>query len=210
MPLHRADRDLPALTVLALLLTGPRHTYEMHRMIIDSHKDFVTGLPRSLYHAVDRLLKAELIVIKEVNSQPGRPDRTVYTLTARGRANLRDKVTRLLETPDPDSTGMQAALSFIGALPPERAVTALRKRQQQLQAALGSATAGLAATGTTIPRLLLIEVEYEAARLGAELEWTTALVADIADGRLTWPGNIDELVAAMPPMTTHDPDEENT
>ena len=31
MPLHRADRDLPALTVLALLLTGPRHTYEMHR-----------------------------------------------------------------------------------------------------------------------------------------------------------------------------------
>ena len=53
----RAERDLPGLTVLALLLTGPRHTYEMHRMMIDTRKDFVTGLPRSMYHAVERLLR---------------------------------------------------------------------------------------------------------------------------------------------------------
>jgi hypothetical protein len=67
--------------------------------------------------------------------------------------------------------------------------------------------AGLSAA-STVPRLLLIEVEYEAARLGAELDWTAALIDDIADGSLTWPGNVEDLVAAMPPMPTHDPDEE--
>ena len=47
MGLSRTDRDLVGLTVLALLLTGPQHTYEMQRLMKVTHKDFVTGLPRS-------------------------------------------------------------------------------------------------------------------------------------------------------------------
>src|SRR5690606_32687118 len=58
MALDRADRDLVGLSVLALLLAGPKHTYEMHRMMVDTRKDFVSGLPRSMYHAVERLEKA--------------------------------------------------------------------------------------------------------------------------------------------------------
>ena len=208
MPLRRADRDLPALTVLALLLTGPRHTYEMHRMVIDTHKDFVTGLPRSLYHAVDRLVAAELIVISEVTRTPGRPDRTVYELTPEGGIDLRKRVTRLLETPDPDATFVHAALSFLGVLAPDQAEMALRTRQQELQAAHELATSGLASASRKVPRLLLVEVEYEAARLGAELSWTTALIADIGSRSLSWPTNITDLVASMPPLSPRDPDEE--
>ncbi len=120
----RADRDLPGLTVLALLLTGPRHTYEMHRMMIDTHKDFVTGLPRSMYHAVERLLRDQLIRVVGTARNGTRPERTVYELTAAGRGELTARVRRLLEQPDPDATLLVAALSFIGCLPPVEAASA--------------------------------------------------------------------------------------
>jgi DNA-binding PadR family transcriptional regulator len=129
MSLQRADRDLPALTVLALLLTGPRHTYEMHRLMVDTHKDFVTGLPRSMYHAVERLLRAELIEVVRTDRAEGRPERTVYAVTDGGRAELAERVRRLLEHPDPDATLFVAALSFLGCLPAEQARAALDVRR---------------------------------------------------------------------------------
>src|SRR5438128_2716644 len=73
MPIGRTERDLPGLTVLALLLTGPRHTYEMHRMMIDTHKDFVTGLPRTMYHAVERLLRGGMVVVVDTARDGARP-----------------------------------------------------------------------------------------------------------------------------------------
>jgi DNA-binding PadR family transcriptional regulator len=51
----RADRDLAALSVLALLTTGPRHPYDIHRFVVETRKDFVIGAPSSIYHAVERL-----------------------------------------------------------------------------------------------------------------------------------------------------------
>jgi hypothetical protein len=59
-----------------VLLTGPRHTYEMHLLMVDTHKDLVTGLPRSMYHAVERLLRAELIRVVGTDREGGRPERT--------------------------------------------------------------------------------------------------------------------------------------
>jgi len=53
MALRKSDRDLAELAVLALLLSGSRYRYEMHRLMIRTHNGFVNGLPRSLYHAVD-------------------------------------------------------------------------------------------------------------------------------------------------------------
>jgi hypothetical protein len=40
--LEREDRDLAALAVLALLSTGPRHPYDLHRLLTDTGKRFVT------------------------------------------------------------------------------------------------------------------------------------------------------------------------
>src|SRR5690606_24604707 len=121
MALRRVDRDLPALTVLALLTTGPRHTYEMHRLMVDTHKDFVTGLPRSMYHAVDRLLRAGLIEVVRTDRAEGRPERTVYGLTDAGRAELRERVRRLLEHPRPGehTSELQSRENIVCRLPLE-------------------------------------------------------------------------------------------
>jgi DNA-binding PadR family transcriptional regulator len=132
MALARSDRDLPALTVLALLLGGPRHTYEMHRLMVDTHKDFVTGLPRSRYHAVDRLQRAELVRVMGTDRERGRPERTVYALTDAGRAELGERLRRLLAHLDPDATLFVAALSFLGCLTVPQARDALDARRDAL------------------------------------------------------------------------------
>jgi DNA-binding PadR family transcriptional regulator len=203
MGLRRSDRDLPALTVLALLLTGPRHTYEMHRLMIDTHKDFVTGLPRSMYHAVERLLRDELIRVVGTDRAAGRPERTVYALTDAGRAELAARVRRLLEHPDADATLFVAALSFVGCLPVPQAREALAARRGELDRRAGEATAGYEAAVRDVPRVLLVELEFEIARLTAERDWVARLVDDLDAGRLTWPADVRDFPAApgVSPMT---------
>lgn len=198
MALQRVDRDLPALTVLALLTTGPRHTYEMHRLMVDTRKDFVTGLPRSMYHAVERLVRAELIRVVGTDRAEGRPERTVYALTDVGRAELGERVRRLLASPDPDATLFVAALSFVGCLPVPQARAALGARHAELVRRTGDATAELAVVGATLPRLLLLEAEFEIARLSAERDWVATLLADLDAGRLSWPDDPRELAEVLP------------
>ncbi|WP_216213251.1 PadR family transcriptional regulator [Amycolatopsis aidingensis] len=192
--LRRADRDLAAVTVLALLLQGPRHTYEMHRLIVDTHKDFVTGLPRRLYHAVERLERDGLIGVAEHSRAGSRPERTVYQLTARGRSALTDRVYRLLATPDRDATPLVAGLSLIGCLPVARARQALAERAEALAGAVRQTEEQLASVAARLPRVLLLEAEYERTRRTAELDWVRARLAELDAGELSWPADPRQLL----------------
>ncbi|WP_232663360.1 PadR family transcriptional regulator [Pseudonocardia sp. TRM90224] len=191
MPLRRADRDLPGLTVLALLLTGPRHTYEMHRLMIDTRKDFVTGLPRSMYHSVERLLRDGLIVVDGTVRDGTRPERIVYAVTDEGRAEVAERIRRLLRTPDPDATLLVAALSFIGCLRPDDAAAALRARHDTLAARCVELREAI--EGIPIPRVLMLEAEFEFNRAASERDWVADLVAELESGGLGWPADPREL-----------------
>ncbi len=189
--LQRGDRDLAALTVLALLSRGPRHTYDMHRFMVDTRKDFVAGLPRSLYHAVGKLEKSGLITEAGVEQAAGRPERLRYAITDAGRAELRRRVSLLLATPESDATLAYAALSFMGVLGADEAMAALRARVAAIDLA-AARLAGDLAEARGVPRILLIEAEYERARLAAEREWMAGVVAELESGDLAWP-DLDEV-----------------
>ena len=201
MELRRSDRDLPALTVLGLLVSGPRHTYEMHRMMIDFHKDFVTGLPRSMYHSVERLLRDGHIEIVDTVSEGGRPERTVYGLTAGGRAELDARLTRLLAVarrrrrPAGGRAGLRR-LPLAGRRPPRRC----GPRPRCSRGSVTRRRRGWRAVPRRCRALLLVEVEYAVARLGAEHDWVAGILADIDSGALHWP-DLAELaaLAEVPP-----------
>lgn len=192
--LGRADRDLVGLTVLALLTQGERHTYDMHRQIIDTHKDFVVGLPRSMYHAVERLSRDGFIVAVDTTREGGRPERTSYRITDEGRAELRARVRRLLRTPDRDTTLFVAALSYVGCVPVAEAREALATRATTLDQAATAMRTDLDQLVRQLPRLLLVEVEYELARVTGERDWARALVADLDSGALSWPDDLSTLL----------------
>lgn len=181
--------DITGTTVLALLAQQPRHPYELHRFLVDTHKDFVTGLPRSLYHAVDRLARDGLV--EAVHSdRPGRaPERTVYGITGEGRAELAHRLRRMLERPDRDTTVMYAALSLVGVLDAREVERCLRTRLADLEGKVAAAEASL--QGLDLPRVLLLETEYARALHSAELAWLRGVLADLRAGALTWPDPAD-------------------
>lgn len=181
----RKDRDLATLAVLALLSTGPRHPYDIHRLLAETRKVFVTGLPRSLYHAVAKLERAGLIEPVGTQRQAGRPERTVYALTAAGRDEVRRRVEMLLATPTADTDITYAALSFIAVLERDQAIAALRARADALTIATERLAADLAAASEVQP-LLLVESEYELARMRTERDWMSALADRIGTGSLEW------------------------
>ncbi|WP_203599650.1 PadR family transcriptional regulator [Streptomyces sp. SID10853] len=182
--------DVTGTTVLALLAQRARHPYELHRFLIDTHKDFVPGLPRSLYHAVERLARGGLVEPVESNRQGRAPERTVYAITAEGRQELTHRLRRMLERPDRDTTVMYAALSLIGVLDAGEAERSLRTRAADLEGRIAAADASLA--GLDLPRLLLLETEYARALHTAELAWLHEVLADLRSGELGWSGPVNE------------------
>lgn len=184
---RRPGPDLVSLTTLAILTRGPRHAYDLHRYIVDTHKDYVTGLPRSLYHAVTRLADAALITAVETTRTGHRPERTVYAITPQGRAELSQRLHHLLTTLTRDTTNFIAALSLLGALPLDEASQSLAKRADLLRHTLDTADrtlTDLAAAG--VPRLALLELEYERSRQAAELDWIDHIATELAEGRIDW------------------------
>lgn len=154
-------------------------------MLIDTGKVFVTGLPRSLYHAVDKLEKAGSIEAVSTQRSAGRPERTVYALTDAGRAEVRRRVEALLATPSPDADVTYAALSFIAVLERDQAVAALRRRASALDAVAAALETALGAASEVHP-LLLVESEFELTRVRGEREWMIGLADRVAGGSLEW------------------------
>nr|WP_246286275.1 PadR family transcriptional regulator [Microbacterium pseudoresistens] len=168
-----------------MLTQGPRHPYDIHRFVVETRKDFVAGVPRSIYHAVQKLHAAHLI--EEVGSEQegGRPERTVFALTEAGRSELRRRVTLLLSVPQPDRTVTIAGLSFLAVLSRDEALLALRARIAALAADIAVKSADIATTGH-LPPLLVVEAEYERDQLQAEHAWMDALRTRLEEGDLPW------------------------
>ncbi|MER5645945.1 PadR family transcriptional regulator [Streptosporangium sp. NPDC002524] len=183
--------DLVGLTVLAMLSVRAGHPYELHRFIVDTHKDYVTGLPRSLYHAVEKLAGEELIVPVETSREGRRPERTVYEITDEGREELATRLRALLENPGPDRRTFTAAVSLMGTLPVPDALRALRARAATIEGLLAGMKAHLRVMKEGgLPDILMIEVDYEHTLSEAELAWVRRVVARLESGELDWSGTV--------------------
>lgn len=183
---NRTTRDLLALSVLGLLAEKPSHPYEMQRILHERYRNVGEGQQRGFYHAVGRLAASNLIEVVETNREGRRPERTVYQLSEAGREELRHWLVDLLARPLPESPQFTAALSMIAYLTEGDALRALGLRV----AALEGMIAGSAAVLTNLqaelglPRLFLIEREYERALWRAELAWVSGLMHELRSGAL--------------------------
>jgi len=176
--------DLLTLTILALLDEKPCHPYEMQRLIRSRGKDFAIAPTRSLYHAVDRLLRDEWIEVAETQREGKRPERTVYRITELGREEFHVWLNTLICKPALEYPLFVAALSFILHLSPEAAVQALQVRAIELEGQIADWGIKLKSWKQHLPRILLVEGEYTLAMQKAELEWIRSLIDDIETGKL--------------------------
>lgn len=177
----RKVANLLALAVLGTVVQRPMHPYEMASLIRARGKDDDMGVKwGSLYTVVRNLAKHGFIEVVESQREGARPERTIYRITETGFAELRDWTHELVATLSPEQPPFTAGLSMLSVLAPEEAAAALRTRVTQLE---GAVTAHRAAQDTyqDIPRLFLVEAEYELAMREAELAWVRGLLDELTN-----------------------------
>jgi DNA-binding PadR family transcriptional regulator len=183
--------DFLGLTVLALLHEFPRHPYDLHRVIRGRRWDqafHLGGLPRSLYHAIDRLARFRLIEPVETTREGNRPERTVYQITDEGRDEFNSRLRRLIETLRPERPVLPAALGLACYTTPGLVLDALEARAVALITEVAARDAALRALQEQmrLPRAVIIGGECERALLQAELDWVRSLLKELRAGTLTW------------------------
>jgi len=177
--------SLLALAVLAVVLERPVHPYEMASLLRARGKDQDMPIKwGSLYTVVGNLEKHGLIEVAGSERSGARPERTVYRITDAGREELADWVRELIGTPEREQPRFEAGLSVLGVLSPAEATALLRARRAALQSQVDGQRAALAETATEVPRIFLVEDEYDLAIRIAELAWLDGLLAELADGTL--------------------------
>jgi DNA-binding PadR family transcriptional regulator len=180
------------MIVLALACEEPMHPYRMQTLIKQRGKDQVANVAQrnSVYQTIDALRRAGLIAVVETSRQERRPERTVYEATQEGRQALRSWVRAGLSTPAREFPEFPAVLSVLyGVGGADDLRTLLEARAATLEGRL----AELEKPVPGVPRLFLLEVEYMAAMVRAEVQWLRGVIADLRSRRLTLP-TIEELV----------------
>ena len=165
------------------------HAYRMQQLIKARDKDRIVNIAQrnSVYQTLDRLLRAELIEVADRVRTPGRPERTVYRLTDTGHSTLDTWLREMLSTPAREFPEFPVALASLAYLTPERAAGYLEERARDLRARLRQdESEAEKAEGMGLPRLFILENEYQHALTEAELRWVNGLVDDLREGRLTW------------------------
>jgi DNA-binding PadR family transcriptional regulator len=174
--------NLLALAVLSTVTQRPMHPYEIASLLRARGKDEDMEIKwGSLYTVVRNLTRHGFIEVVESHREGARPERTIYRITDAGRVELRDWARELVAEPQPERPRFKAGLSVLVVLSPEDAAGALQERLAQLERAVGDQRASLARHSAEVPRLFLVEEEYELAVREAEVAWVRGLLDELAD-----------------------------
>ncbi|MET8139171.1 PadR family transcriptional regulator [Sphaerisporangium sp. NPDC005288] len=187
MAKRRKVGNLLALAILGTVVQRPMHPYEMASMLRARGKDHDMRVKwGSLYTVVRNLERHGFLEAVESTRQGGRPERTVYRITDAGQEEMRDWTRELLSDPEPEWSSFQAGLSVMGSLPPDEVAGLLRRRLRLLAEETATRREALDHDRQDVPRLFLIEDEYELAVREAEAAWVSALLEELTAG--SFPG----------------------
>jgi DNA-binding PadR family transcriptional regulator len=174
-----------ALAVLVTLWQGPMHPYEIAQTLRRQGKDTSTKINYgSLYTVVQNLEKHGFVEVADTERKGNRPERTVYGVTEAGREETTEWLSELLARPVKEYPIFETALSLLGALHPDEVMTLLEERVKNLDVQAASERGALEKLYESVPRLFLIEVEYQLHMIEAQAEWVRGFLEEIRKGSM--------------------------
>ena len=186
MAKRRQVGNLLALSLLSLLAQKPMYPYEMAQTLRARGKEQNFKINwGSLYTVVQNLEKYGFIEAAATEREGRQPERTTYQITGAGLLELRDWLSELLSVPEDERGGFVAALSEAGILPPDEVIGLLTSRLATLDKANASQQADLKLWGERLPRVLLIEGEYQLAMRVAQAGWLRGLLGELVAGTIS-------------------------
>jgi len=183
---RRKVGNLLALSLLSLLAQKPMYPYEMAQTLRARGKEQNFKINwGSLYTVVQNLEKYGFIEAAATEREGRQPERTTYQITALGLGELRDWLSELLSVPEDERGGFVTALSEAGILPPDEVIGLLTTRLATLDKANASHQADLRRWAERLPRVFLIETEYQLAMRVAQADWLRGLLGELVAGTIS-------------------------
>lgn len=189
---HAADPALltPAqasktLMILGLLRSGPKHGYELHRIVVAHGSLYADFKKPTLYHLLHRLaLQGAVEVHSEGGARGPRGERLVFALAPAGEALLLDLLRGALSSHDSSQTSFEVAVAFVGLLPATEAQELLRRRREVIRARRAEVTTEIesmsaqGAAARVAPRQLA--ADHSISLMDAEMAWTDRAIRQLA------------------------------
>ena len=186
MAKRRKVGNLLALSLLTLLAQKPMYPYEMAQTLRARGKESNFKINwGSLYTVVQNLEKYGFIEATATDREGRQPERTTYQITTPGLAELRDWLSELLSEPEDEQGGFVVALSDAGVLPPDEVIGLLSTRLATLDKANDRHQADLRLWTERLPRVLLVESEYQLAMRLAQASWLRGLIGELVAGTIS-------------------------
>jgi DNA-binding PadR family transcriptional regulator len=200
MAKRRKVGNLLGLAVLSTVIERPMHPYEIASTLRERGKEDDMDIKiGSLYTVVRNLEKAGFIEAGDTSRAGARPERTVYRITEAGIAEMMDWVRELVAEPQPEHPKFKAGLSLAAVLGPEDLAALLRRRLTVLDEGSAARRRQAGEYAGQVPRLFLLEGEFELAMRDAEATWVRALLGELESGAFPdiemWRANLVELFA---------------
>jgi DNA-binding PadR family transcriptional regulator len=187
MAKRRKVSNLLALTLLSMLSPRePMYPYEMAQTLRRRGKEKSVKINwGSFYTVVQNLEKYGYVRSVGTQREGRQPERTLYEITDEGLAELKDWLRELIGIPEEQPTPFEAALADWFILGPDEVAGLLTARLNTLDKDNEDRAADLRAVTEHLPRLLLVEAEYQLAMRLAEANWVRGLLNEIVTGAVS-------------------------
>ncbi|WP_327276162.1 PadR family transcriptional regulator [Streptomyces sp. NBC_01224] len=175
-----------ALTVMVLLAERSMHPYEIAQTLRRRGKEHSVKINfGSLYTVVQNLEKHGYVEVAGVQRQGNRPERTLYGITEAGRAEMLDWLSGLLAVPAVEYPVFETALSLLPVLPPEDVAELMETREAALAVQAAALRGILGQLGEKLPRVFVVETEYQLHMIDAQLEWIKNFHKELTDASIS-------------------------
>jgi DNA-binding PadR family transcriptional regulator len=163
------------LYVLGLLMRyGPMHGYQLKKTISEELEDFTQIKLPSIYYHLEGMEKSGLLSANSEKSE-NRPEKTVYTITEKGRQAFRRLLEKLLNTRYRPVFDHDAIFYFANELPPATLAQSLEEQHENLRASLKTVEKHRNETIPLVPAsdrpMVEIIFSHHEHHLRAELDW---------------------------------------
>ena len=164
------------LVLLGLLEEGPKHGYEIKRLIAKIIETFTSIETKSIYYSLRQMEKEELVT-KRVSRAGRRPEKYIYRITKKGSGRFQELLRRsflILERP---FLNIDLSLYFLPFIKPKTVLTRLRTRLRGLGGVkewLENMKKSLKKKDT--PHHLQIIIQHNLELATAEVKFTSTLI----------------------------------
>jgi DNA-binding PadR family transcriptional regulator len=174
------------LVILGLLRSRPLHGYEIKRVIEEHMGDWTSIAFGSIYFALQKLVEEEAIEILATEKAGGRPSRTVYSITEKGRDEFVTLLRGAWKTFERHSFAVDLGLFFFEGLPANEIHGLLHDRVATLTETLRlfESHRSEVTQDPKVPPQSEAIFEHASKHLLAELSWTKDVLAAIESRRL--------------------------